>query len=195
MDHGIHTDVSANLFEESKGAPAIVCTAKLSSAGVTNSSDLHGTLHNRALPSTSAVNLVVIESVKEDDNFASLSCSCLFHCGVENEVSSKPGNILPSGYYQRDTQKIIPQSLIHPHGKDVPPPANVESEFTESAAVLNDCISEITCTATWVTKFDAADYRQMNLLLRVNQINNPEVPLGDIFDARICLLAQPFCAY
>lgn len=76
FDGGIRSDVSVNLFAETNGASAIVDTAKLSSAGVSNSSALHRTVFGHAPSSTSAAILLVIGPVKLGDNFVSLPYSC-----------------------------------------------------------------------------------------------------------------------
>lgn len=77
-------DFHVNLFVEWNVATAIVVTAKLSGAGVTDSSAPRRTLHCHALASTSAAELVSFMSVKVNQNFASLSYHYPFQCGEES---------------------------------------------------------------------------------------------------------------
>lgn len=55
--------------------------------------------------------------------------------------------------------------------------------------------SGVFCRAVRVTKFDFAHYRQKDVLLRINQINELEVPLHDISDAHLPSLVQSLCVY
>lgn len=73
FDCGNCTNVFVNLLVESNGAPAIVDKVKLHGAGLTNCSANSRMPHGHALLSTSAADLVVIESIKVDKNLASLS--------------------------------------------------------------------------------------------------------------------------
>lgn len=99
FDRGIFLVVSVNLFAASNGAPATFETAKLSSAGVTDSSTLKMIPHGHALLSTFSANLVFSASIKSEDNFVSLPYPYSFHCGEESEYLSFLGHLHPSGYY------------------------------------------------------------------------------------------------
>lgn len=106
------TEMFLNLFIESNGALANIETTNLSGASVINSCALRRTLHARARPSTSAADqvVIVIVSIKVDDNIASLTCPYHFQCSEKSEISSTLGNMRPTRYYTRETQAMIPQS-------------------------------------------------------------------------------------
>lgn len=55
--------------------------------------------------------------------------------------------------------------------------------------------SDTTSTAVQMTEDEVAHYRTQYLHLRVDQINDSEIPLQDTRDARILSLAQFFHAY
>lgn len=101
----------------------------------------------------------------------------------------------PSGYYARDTRVMIQQSPVHSSGKKGPQPAVVEREVTEIATSLNDRVSETTGTTVRVTNFDVTYSRHEDLRLRVNQIDDPEIPLRNICNNHVLFLIQSFCAY
>lgn len=132
-DCGALANVFINLFAELSGAPAIVGTAELSGASVTDSSALCMILHGHELPITSALDVVVIGSVKVDENFLSLLYYYPFHYDEESEISSTLGNMRTYGNYAWDTKVMISQSSVHHSGKDVSMPANVERKVTEMA--------------------------------------------------------------
>lgn len=68
FDRGTCMDVNVNIFLKSDGAPTIGDTKTLSGAVVTDSPDLYRTRHGRARTSMTAVDLVVMRSVKVATN-------------------------------------------------------------------------------------------------------------------------------
>lgn len=123
-------DICVNLPAEANGDPAIVGTAKLTDAGVTNRSALRRTLHRHVISNTSASELVATGSVKADDNFSLLTYLYPFQCGEEREITSTLDSLRPSGFFAWDTQVMIPQSIVPNSGKELSPPADVDGEFS-----------------------------------------------------------------
>lgn len=113
-------DVSVNHFAASNGALEILGTDKLSGASVTESSALRRTLHDHALLNTSAADLVVIVSVKENDKFSPLFFPYPFRCGGKCEIQLRFGKMRPFGYYARDNWAMISQSLVLTSGRELP---------------------------------------------------------------------------
>lgn len=113
----------------------------------------------------------------------------------ESKILSTFGNMLPSGFYSWDTQVLIPQSPVHLSSKNMPPTAGVNGEVADLATAPDDGTSETTCTALWVKKFDVADYRHEDLLLKIDQIDDLEIPLPDMSDPHLFSLAQSFPLY
>lgn len=70
FDRGICMNVIVNVFAKPDGAPAIVFTAKLSGADVTDSSAFRRTFYGHVLFRASAADFVVIGTVKGDNKFA-----------------------------------------------------------------------------------------------------------------------------
>lgn len=95
FDRGNRTDVSVNLFVDSKGALTIVGTAKLSSSGDTDRTALRRTPYGHAFPSKSAADHVVIESVKVDEDFSLFSYSFFFQCGEESKFQQHWATCVP----------------------------------------------------------------------------------------------------
>lgn len=90
---------------------------------------------------------------------------------------------------------MVTQSPVPTSGVKLPPPADVEEEVTPVPTTPSDGAPRTTGTAVRVNKFVVARYRHENLLVRVNQINNPEIPLCDINDGRVLSLVQSIHAY
>lgn len=130
LDCGIRTDVSVNLLPEWNGFPAIVDTAKLSGADVTNSSALSETLHCHAPLISSAVDRVVIRFLKVNEDFFPFSHPYMFQCGKESAIPSILGNMRPSSYYTWDTQAMKSQSPKPLSDTEIPLlPLWMESKF------------------------------------------------------------------
>lgn len=146
FDVDIGTDVCVNLYADWNGASVIVGIANLSGPGVTNSSALCWTHRVPAHPSTPAANLVVIRSFKENDNFASLPYPYPFQCNDKSEIPSTLSVKLPYGYFEKDIQAMISESLIHASGKSFPLSADVAGEIKHMATVSSDEALETTDT-------------------------------------------------
>lgn len=61
----------------------------------------------------------------------------------------------------------------------------MEGQVAEMAKLSGDCVFEIMVMAMGMTKFDVTHLRHEALLIRVNQTNDPEVPLCDKSDGLI----------
>lgn len=57
---------------------------------------------------------------------------------------------------------------MHPSGKDVFPPGDVESEFSEMETAPSNSTSDTTGTAVRVMNIDVVYYHQEDVLLEVN---------------------------
>lgn len=188
-------DIRVDLFADSNGAPAIVGTAKLSGAVVTNSNALCRTLHVHALTSTSVADPSPFRSVQVHEDFSSRSYPYPFYCGDKSKIPSTLGNMCQSGYNARGTHAMIPRSAVPPSIKILSPQADVERRVTLVLTAPNEGAIVTTGTAMRATKFDVAHYRHKNVLLRVNQTNKSEIALRDIRDAHGPFLVQSLCAH
>lgn len=150
---GIRKDASVNLFAASEGALDIFGIAKLSGAKVTDSSAHRRTLHGHVHTSAFAAYLVVFISVEVNGIFSALLYPYPFQCGEDSGISSALDNLRSIRYYAWDTQTMIPQSLVHSFGENVPLPTYVEGGVTEMATAYNVGTSETTDTALQVIKF------------------------------------------
>lgn len=96
---GVRMDFCVTLCAKSNSAPSIGGKAELSGAGLSGCSALCNTLHSHALPSTSALDLLAILSIKVEYNVSLITIFYLFQFVEECEILSTPGNMRPSGYY------------------------------------------------------------------------------------------------
>lgn len=188
FDRGAWTDVSINLFAETKSSFSIVCTAKLFGAGISYYSALHRTFHGHALSSTSKADFVVIESAEVEDKFSLTSLSLSRLKGKRRKVQSTLGNMHPSGYYASHTLAIISRSPFHTFCKDVPPSVDMKGVVTKTARLLNGGASETLTTAVRVIKFDVVHYCHEDLLFGVNQISDAKIQLRDASDGHVVFL-------
>lgn len=73
-----------------------------------------------------------------------------------------------------------------PHlDKELFPPANVKEDVTQVVTAPSDGSSKTRDTAALVTKDDVAQYRNEDLFLRVNPINNLEISLRAINNSHV----------
>lgn len=99
FDRGIRPDVSINLSTKSNGTSTSVRTAKLSSAGVTDSRFYCRTVYGHVMSSTSEADLVVFGFARIDDNLSSILYLQPSQFGEGSEISFTLGNMHPSQYY------------------------------------------------------------------------------------------------
>lgn len=98
----------------------------------------------------------------------------------------------PSGYYVCNTQVIFSQSPVFSSSIELPLPVNVKKGVRHVVTALSDGASEITETNVLVTKFEISSYRQDALLLRIYQINDPEIPFRIIRISCVLFPYNPF---
>lgn len=84
---------------------------------------------------------------------------------------------------------------VPPSGKKIPPPADVKEEVIEVARVPKEGSSKTSGMTVQVTKVDVTHYRHEDLLLKVHQINDSEIQLGDVSDSYVLFVVQSFCVY
>lgn len=89
----------------------------------------------------------------------------------------------------------MPKSLVHHSGKNVPANVDLIGKITQMSTARNDGPTMTTDMSTWRLEFSIALYRRQNLLLRVDWIRGPKIPLGDISSSHVIFHAQCFCAY
>lgn len=100
-----------------------------------------------------------------------------------------------SWYYGWEAHAIVSQSSVHLSDKNVPPSSNVDDEVTEMATALNSGTSETSSTAVRVTELSISNYHHEALLLKVNRIIDPEIPLRHINDVRVLFFELIFHVY
>lgn len=88
-----------------------------------------------------------------------------------------------------DAEAVIPQSLVHSSGRELPSPAIVEGEVTQMAKTLSKRALETTGTVVRETKSDFVNCHHEDGLCRANQINELEILRRDICDAHALSLA------
>lgn len=89
----------------------------------------------------------------------------------------------------------IPLSPVHTSWKNVPSPVDVKNEVTEIAIALYISMFEITGMPARVIKFGFAYYCHKDLLLMVNETNDPEVLPRNITHYRVLFIVQSFRTY
>lgn len=188
--HVIRTDVCADFTAKSDCVLAISGTAKLSDVGVTASGAFRRALHGHALPSTFAAALVVTGSVKATKHFSSLSNFHPFQCGEKSEIPSTLRNKRTSGYYERDTEAIVTQSIVSFSAIKLSPPANVKDEVTPVPTASSYRAFGTTGTAVQVTNFDVGCNRPDDAISRVKQTNIPEIALCTISYGQVLYFVQ-----
>lgn len=87
---------------------------------------------------------------------------------------------------------MMPQSFLPASVMELPPPGDVEEAVTLAATAFSDRLFMIVGTVVRETEIDNARYRHEDLLLKVNQINEPETPLRDMSDAHVRSLERFF---
>lgn len=97
-----------------------------------------------------------------------------------------------SGYHAWDTKGMIPQSPVSTLRQETGPPYDVDGEVTSVPTASTNGASETTGAAALVTNFDVVRYCHEDLLLSVNQINDPKIALRHISDAQVPFLVQAF---
>lgn len=167
FDRGICRGVFVNHLADSNGAPAIIGSAKLSGACVTDSSALWRTLHGRDFSGTPAMDFVVIRSLKEVENSVLFSWPYPIHCNQEIEILLTLGKMCSFWYNAWYTQVMILQKPVRFSGMELLPPAYVGDRVTEMETMSNVSTPETTGTGMQMEKFDAEYYRRQNQLFRI----------------------------